>query len=64
MLCKAYMQGKTEEQRAEEGFISLNGNEILAMPVAAGEMAVLTEQDGIGLVRIETISTTPKTEPL
>ena len=64
MLCKAYMQGKTEEQRAEEGFISLNGNEILAMPVSAGEMAVLTEQDGIGLVRIETISTTPKTEPL
>ncbi|MGM9809605.1 MAG: hypothetical protein ACI30J_01890 [Paludibacteraceae bacterium] len=54
-LCEAYMQGKTEEQRAEEGFLSLTGDEVVAMPVSAKEMAVLTMQDGTGVVRIESI---------
>ena len=57
-LCEAYMQGKTEDQRAEEGFLSLTGDEVVAMPVSAKEMAVLTAEDGTGVVRIESVWTT------
>ncbi len=54
-LGKAYIQRKTEDQRAEEGFIILGQDEVLAMAVSGSEIAILLEQDGGSIVQIKTI---------
>lgn len=61
-LGKAYMQRKTDSQRAEEGFLATNDEYVVAMPVSATEFATLIEQNGAGVVSIQTISALTPTE--
>lgn len=55
-LGTAYMQRKTDSQRADEGFLATNDECVVAMPVSATEFATLIDQNGEGVVSIQAIS--------